>query len=85
MMNLTQYRHVFRYLSYAFIDTTFLNDCQANNWQENFWISTEFQRVIATKGESLNPFLRPPRWIIIYRNQQLIFLSALEANWLIGR
>ncbi|CAF1527090.1 unnamed protein product, partial [Rotaria sp. Silwood1] len=85
MMNLTQYPHVFRYLSYAFMDITFLNDCQANNWQENFWISTEFQRLIATKGESLNPFLRPPRWIIIYRNQQLIFLSALEANWVIGR
>ncbi|CAF5143027.1 unnamed protein product, partial [Rotaria sp. Silwood1] len=48
-------------------------------------ISTEFQPVIATKGESLNPFLRPPRWIIIYRNQQLIFLSALETNWLICR
>ncbi|CAF3750887.1 unnamed protein product, partial [Rotaria sordida] len=84
MMNLTQYPRVFRHLSYAFIDTTFVNDCQVNNWQENFWISTEFQRVIETKGELLNPFLRPPRWIIIYRNQQLIFLSALEANWLIG-
>ncbi|CAF3839520.1 unnamed protein product [Rotaria sp. Silwood1] len=85
MMNLIDYPHVFRNIPYAFIDTTFLNDCQARNWEENFWISTEFQRVIETKGESLNPFLRPPRWIIIYRNQQLIFLSALEANWLIGR
>ena len=46
--------------------------------------STEFQRVIATPEESLNPFLRPPRWIYIYRNQHLIFLSALEANHLIG-
>ncbi|CAF1305635.1 unnamed protein product [Rotaria sordida] len=85
VMNLAQYSHVFRHLPYAFIDTTFVNDCQANNWQENFWISTEFQRVIEAKGESLNPFLRPLRWIIFYRNQQLIFLSALEANWLMGR
>ncbi|CAF1186849.1 unnamed protein product [Rotaria sordida] len=85
IMNLTRYPNVFRHLPYAFTDTTFVNDCQANNWQENFWISTEFQRVIETKGELLNPFLRPPRWIIIYRNQHLIFLSALEANWLMGR
>ncbi|CAF4771073.1 unnamed protein product, partial [Rotaria sp. Silwood2] len=71
MMNLTQYPRVFRRLPYAFIGTTFANDCQAEHWQENFWISTEFQRVIETKGESLESFLRPPRWIIIYRNQQL--------------
>jgi hypothetical protein len=49
------------------------------------WVSTEFQRVILTKGESLNPFLRPPRWIIIYRNEYIIFVSAFEANWLIDR
>ncbi|CAF3125081.1 unnamed protein product [Rotaria sp. Silwood2] len=85
MMNLTQYPRVFRRLPYAFIGTTFANDCQAEHWQEKFWISTEFQRVIETKGESLESFLRPPRWIIIYRNQQLILLSALEANWLIAR
>jgi hypothetical protein len=41
--------------------------------------------VILTKGESLNPFLRPPRWIIVYRNQHIIFVSAFEANWLIHR
>jgi hypothetical protein len=40
--------------------------------------------VIQTKGELLNPFLRPPRWIIVYRNQHIIFVSALEANYLIG-
>ncbi|CAF0917324.1 unnamed protein product [Didymodactylos carnosus] len=85
MMNLAQLPDVFRPLAYAFNGTTIDTTCQCNSWQSNMWISTEFQRVIATKGESLNPFLRPPRWIIIYRNQHLIFLSALEANWLLGR
>ncbi|CAF1340953.1 unnamed protein product [Rotaria sp. Silwood1] len=85
IMNLKQYPNVFRQLPYAFADTTFFNDCQSEHWEKNFWISTEFQRVIKTKGESLNPFLRPPRWILVYRNKHLIFLSALEANWLIGR
>ncbi|CAF4929892.1 unnamed protein product [Rotaria sp. Silwood1] len=85
MMNLKQHPKVFRHLSYAFTGTTFVNDCQANSWQENFWISTEFQRVITTKGELLNSFLLSPRWIIIYRNRHLIFLSALEANWVLGR
>ncbi|CAF3605825.1 unnamed protein product [Rotaria socialis] len=76
---------VFRRLPYAFIDTTFSTICQSDSWPDNFWVSTEFQRVIATKEKSLNPFLRPPRWIIIYRNQHLIFLSAQEANHLIDR
>ncbi|CAF4477889.1 unnamed protein product, partial [Rotaria magnacalcarata] len=70
-MNLSKYPNVFRHLPYAFTDTTFFNDCQADRWQDNFWVSTEFQRVIATTGESLNPFLRPPRWIMVYRNQHL--------------
>ncbi|CAF4711477.1 unnamed protein product, partial [Rotaria sp. Silwood2] len=85
IMNLNQYPNVFRPLPYAFTDTTFFNDIQSEHWHTNLWISTEFQRVIKTKGESLNPFLRPPRWILVYRNQHLIFVSALEANWLLGR
>ncbi|UJR20208.1 hypothetical protein I4U23_023339 [Adineta vaga] len=85
VMDLTQFPQVFRPLSYAFIDTTFQSLCQANSWSSNLWISTEFQRVISTKGESLDPFLRPPRWVLIYRNQHIIFVNALEANWLIGR
>ncbi|CAF5009322.1 unnamed protein product, partial [Rotaria socialis] len=84
-MDLTQFPNVFRHLPYAFTGTTFLRECQSENWSKNIWVSTEFQRVIETKGESLNPFLRPPRWILVYRNKHLIFLSALEANWLIGR
>ncbi|CAM4909258.1 unnamed protein product [Rotaria socialis] len=84
-MNLSKHSNVFCRLPYAFTDTTFFNDCQANSWQDTVWVSTEFQRVIATKGESLNPFLRPPRWMMIYRNQHLIFVSAFEANCLIGR
>ncbi|CAF3386849.1 unnamed protein product [Rotaria socialis] len=85
IMDLTQFPNVFRHLPYAFTGTTFLKKCQSENWSKNIWISTEFQRVIETKGESLNPFLRPPRWILVYRNKHLIFLSALEANWLLGR
>jgi hypothetical protein len=85
MMNLSQYSLVFRPLTHAFIGTTFFHECQPESWQRNLWVSTEFQRVILTKGESLNPFLRPPRWVIVYRNQQIIFVSAFEANWLIGR
>jgi hypothetical protein len=41
--------------------------------------------VIETKGETLDPFLRPPRWIIVYRNEHLIFVNAFEANWLMGQ
>jgi hypothetical protein len=84
IMDLARFLDVFRPLFYAFTDTTFFNDCQPDSWQKNLWVSTEFQRVILTKGESLNPFLRPPRWIVLYRNQQIIFVSAFEANWLIG-
>ncbi|CAF1592052.1 unnamed protein product, partial [Adineta ricciae] len=78
-------RAVFQHLNYAFTNTTLFKICQANSWLPNLWVSTEFQHVIATKGESLNPFLRPPRWIVVYRNQQLILLSPFEANWLMGR
>ena len=85
IMDLAQYPSVFRPLPYAFTDTTFHAVCQPHSWQQNLSISTEFQRVILTKGESLNPFLRPPRWIVVYRNQHIIFVSAFEANELIGR
>ncbi|CAF1334201.1 unnamed protein product [Rotaria sordida] len=85
MMNLLQFPLVFHPLVYAFNDTTFYSECQPNSWHHNFWVSTDIQRVIATKGESRNPFLRPPRWIVVYRNQHIIFISAFEANWLIGR
>jgi hypothetical protein len=85
IMNLSQYPLVFQPLAYAFIGTTFFNECQPASWQPNLWVSTEFQRVILTKGESLNPFLRPPRWIIVYKNQHIIFVSAFEANELIDR
>jgi hypothetical protein len=83
-LKLHQLPNVFRLLPYAFTGTTFFDDCQPNSWQSNLWVSTEFQRVIRTMGETLNPFLRPPRWIIVYRNQHVIVMSALEANWLIG-
>ena len=33
----------------------------------------------------MNSFLRPPRWLLFYRNQHLIFLSPSEANWVINR
>ncbi|CAF3941269.1 unnamed protein product [Rotaria sp. Silwood1] len=85
MLNLNQLTSVFRPLAYALVGTTFSQICEHNVWRENLWISTEFQRVIETVGESLDPFLRPPRWIVVYRNQHIIFLSALEANSLMGQ
>ena len=85
ILNLEDLPTLFRRLPYAFTDTTFSNICEPDSWPDNFWVSTEFQRVIATKEKTLNPFLRPPRWIIIYRDEHLIFLTALEANHLIGR
>ena len=83
-MNLSEFPSIFRPLVYAFTDTTFYDDCQPNCWQQNFWVSTEFQRVIQTKGQSLNSLLRPPRWIVVYRNLYIIFISPSEANWLIS-
>ena len=85
MMNLIDFPDVFRPLSYTFNDTTLLRECQADSWKENLWISNEFQRVILKKDELLDSFLRPPRWLIVYRNKHLIFVSPFEANWLIAR
>ncbi|CAF1324840.1 unnamed protein product [Adineta steineri] len=85
ILKLDQLRNVFQPLPYTFTNTTFSIDCQPDIWYKNLWVSTEFQRVILTKGESLNPFLRPPRWIIVYRNEHIILISAFEANWLIDR
>ncbi|CAF4676762.1 unnamed protein product [Rotaria sp. Silwood1] len=85
MLDLAELPLVFCPLAYAFIDSTFFEVCQPNNWQPNFWISTEFQRVIENKEESLDLFLRPPRWIVVYRNEHIIFVNAFEANWLMGQ
>ena len=85
MINLEDHPNVFRHLPFAFINTTLEKDCQPQSWYSNLWISTEFQRVLATEDELLDPFLRPPRWIVVYRNQQIIFVSSYEANWLLGR
>ncbi|CAF4043098.1 unnamed protein product [Rotaria sordida] len=82
ILDLESLTEVFRRLPFAFNDSTFSRDCQPSSWQKNIWISTEFQKVIKTLGESLDPFLRPPRWIVVYRNQHIIFVSAHEANWL---
>ena len=84
IMDLSQFPSVFQPLAYAFTGTTFHASCQPQSWIPNLWISTEFQRVIQTTGESLNPFLRPPRWIVFYRSKYIIFISPYEANWLIG-
>ncbi|CAF1073549.1 unnamed protein product, partial [Rotaria magnacalcarata] len=80
ILNLSRLPNVFCPITDAFIGTTFYRESQPGCWQENLWITTEFKRVIQTKGESLDPFLRPPRWILIYRNQHIIFLSPYEAN-----
>ncbi|UJR12234.1 hypothetical protein I4U23_016411 [Adineta vaga] len=84
-LNLRQLSKIFQPIVYAFNATTLFNICQSNTWQKNCWVTTEFQRVISTKDEILDPFLRPPRWIIFYRNKHIIFISPFEANWLIGR
>jgi hypothetical protein len=84
-LSLSEFPLVFRPLSYAFMNSTFFEICQPNSWQPNFWVSTEFQRVIETNGESLDAFLRPPRWLIVYRNEHIIFVNAFEANWLMGQ
>ncbi|CAF4781182.1 unnamed protein product, partial [Rotaria sp. Silwood2] len=85
MLDLESLTEVFRRIPFAFNGSTFSQDCQPSSWQKNIWISTEFQKVIKTLGESLDPFLRPPRWIVVYRNQHVIFVSAYEANWLINQ
>ncbi|UJR11323.1 hypothetical protein I4U23_015504 [Adineta vaga] len=82
-VNLKHLPSIFQPLSQAFVGTGFFQDCPSNGWHENLWITTEFQRVIERNGEWLDPFLRPPRWIIIYRNETMICVSAFEANWLI--
>ncbi|CAF1315107.1 unnamed protein product [Rotaria sordida] len=84
-MDLLNLPSVFRPLKDAFLDTIFHQHSQSHYWQANLWISTEFQQVIQTRGESLDPFLRPPRWVFIYRNQDMIFVSAFEANRLLGQ
>ncbi|CAF4113732.1 unnamed protein product [Rotaria sp. Silwood2] len=85
MLDLAKLPLVFCPLAYAFFDSTFFEVCQPNNWQPNFWVSTEFQRVIENREEPLDLFLRPPRWIIVYRNEHIIFVNAFEANWLMGQ
>ena len=60
-LNLSQWPSVFCPLADAFRGTTFYEDCQPKCWQKNLWTSSEFKRVIQTRGESLDSFLRPPR------------------------
>ncbi|UJR09954.1 hypothetical protein I4U23_014177 [Adineta vaga] len=61
VMNFTKLPKVFRRLAYAFADSTFATMCEQKNWQSNFWITTEFQRVIENKEELSDRHLRPPR------------------------
>ncbi|CAF3964773.1 unnamed protein product [Adineta steineri] len=84
-LNLSRLSKVFRSLSFAFDRTPLFNACQPSSWQRNLWVSTEFQRVVKSTEESLSSFLRPPRWIVVYRNEDIIFVSAFEANWLMGQ
>ena len=85
MMNLAQHRSVFFPLPQAFHGTTFFSQCPSSSRQNNLWISNEYQRVIQTRGQSLDSFLRPPRWVIVYREEHVIFVSPYEANWLMGQ
>ena len=82
-LSLSRLPLVFSTLTDAFRGTTFYPECQPRAWQRNLWVSTEFTRVITTRGEALDSFLRPPRWMVIYRNKHMIFVSPYEANSLI--
>jgi hypothetical protein len=85
MMNLSKFPLVFCPISDAFRGSSFYGDCQPQCWQENLWVSSEFKRVIQTQGELLDSFLRPARWIVVYRNKHIILVSAYEANWLMNQ
>ncbi|CAF1284760.1 unnamed protein product [Didymodactylos carnosus] len=85
ILNLSQLSSVFCPIANAFLGATFYNESQPGCWQKNLWVTDEFKRVIQTRGESLDSFLRPARWVVIYRNQHAIFVSAYEADWLMGR
>ncbi|CAF1466508.1 unnamed protein product [Adineta ricciae] len=85
MLNLSKTTSVFHPISDAFLGTTFHRECQPHCWPKNFWVTDEFVRVVQAKGESLDPFLRPMRWILIYRDEHVIFVSAFEANWIMDR
>ncbi|CAF1658455.1 unnamed protein product, partial [Adineta ricciae] len=82
MLDLSKLRSILHPIANAFLDTSFYRECQPHRWPQNLWVTDEFQRVIQTQGESLDPFLRPPRWILIYRSQHVIFVSSFEANHL---
>lgn len=84
-MNLSDFPSVFYPLPKVFRGTSLYRDCQPQCWQENLWVSSTFKRAIEARGEQIDSSLRPPRWIVVYRNQHLIFVSAYEANWLIGQ
>ncbi|CAF1173010.1 unnamed protein product [Didymodactylos carnosus] len=68
-LKLSKLTSVFCRIADAFLGTTFYRECQPHCWQQNLWVTDEFKRVIQTHGESLDPFLRPARWILIYRNK----------------
>ncbi|CAF4009337.1 unnamed protein product, partial [Rotaria sordida] len=84
MLNLSELTLTFFPIAAAFLGTTFYEECQPHCWQQHLWITDEFKRVIQTCGEALDSFLRPPRWILIYRNKHVISVSPFEANWLMG-
>ncbi|CAF1580540.1 unnamed protein product [Adineta ricciae] len=60
-LNFAELPHVFRPLVHAFTDSILTSMCEQDNWRSNFWITTEFQRVIENQGEFLDRYLRPPR------------------------
>ncbi|CAF3890068.1 unnamed protein product, partial [Rotaria sp. Silwood1] len=84
-LDLSELTSVFCPIADAFLNTTFYHECQPRCWQQNLWVTDEFKRVIQTRGESLEPFLRPTRWTVIYRNEHIIFVSPFEANWIMGQ
>ena len=76
-IDLASFPSIFCPLAEAFRDTTFYRECQPHCWQPNHWITTEFKRVVQTQGESLDSFLRPPRWIVSYMRINISYSSVL--------
>ena len=68
LLELAKNKGAFCRLADTFSGTTFSPICQTGIWRNSFWTTNEFKRVIQTREESLDPLLRPPRWIVVYRH-----------------
>ena len=73
----------------AFAKTSLWKICDYNVWNNNIFASKEFVNVIMEEYmDSLDDYLRPPRWILKggsdINNQYILLVSGHEANELLG-